>query len=169
MQFLVRANDTSEWMWRIYFRVMPVVLVMNFAVAPVISILVNWFANKNFEVENFFHPTPLVYVKIQLKIGSPIHHEIIYFSFKYSLPWNQTTFMGYVGELALSIPAGFGYWFVNGTFLLLFISICTHHQAFCEMLGHSVEKLNRSDGDENSQCIAKSFRDFIRFHLSVKE
>lgn len=85
---------------------------------------------------------------------------------KFSVPWNQSTPVGYVEEMCFSIPISFGYFFVSGTFSLLFISICVHHQAFYEMFKLSVNKLKRSNV---RRCDAKFLRDSIRFHILVKE
>lgn len=55
---------------------MAVVLIVNFAFAPLISVLFNWVTNNNSNVENFFHPIPYVYVnsiEFELKIFLPIY------------------------------------------------------------------------------------------------
>lgn len=86
----------------------------------------------------------------------------------FSLPWDQTTAMGYIGELAFSMPIGLGYFSINGGFLLLFISICQHHQAFYKIFEQSVNKLTRSN-DENNRCDARVLCNVIRFHIKIKE
>lgn len=78
-----------------------------------------------------------------------------------SLPWNQTTYLGYFAELLLLIPLAYGYMIINGTFLLLFISICMHHQAFHKMFKQST---NRTD-----KCDSKFLCDLMRFHVLAKE
>lgn len=75
--------------------------------------------------------------------------------------------MGYVAELAFTVPAAIGYPIVNGAFLLLFISICQHHQAFYKMIKYSMRKLNQPE--ENIECDAKFLCDLMRFHTSVKK
>ena len=74
--------------------------------------------------------------------------------------------MGYFGDLWFTALAGFGYLIVDGAFLLLFISICMHHQAFFKMFEHTIDKTNESDGN---RCDAKFLRDLIRFHTYAKE
>lgn len=59
---LARANNISEWMWKMYFKVTAFALIMNFAVAPPMFILFNWLTHQDLNVENFYHPIPYVYV-----------------------------------------------------------------------------------------------------------
>lgn len=107
---------------------------------------------------------------VEVFAGRRIATWILCFSLsKFSLPWNQTTLVGYAEELCFSIPVGFGYFFVNGVFSLLFISICQHHQAFYKMFKHSVVKSKPKRPNGTNQSDAKFFYDLIRFHTSVKE
>lgn len=89
----------------------------------------------------------------------------VFFGAKFSLPWDQTTLVGYVKELGFLIATGFGFFSCYAAFLLLFISICQHHQAFYKMIKHSVNKLKRSD---QNRCGPKFLRDLMRFHISIK-
>lgn len=139
---------------------------MNVAVAPLMSILLNCFIKKNLNVKNLYHPSPLVYVT---QFPFPLEcHFVDFFREFTSLPWNQTTFLGYIGELSLNFPIIAGYWVVNGTFLLLFIAICQHHQAFYKIFKHSVNKLNQIDNGSNHSS-SRSLCDLMRFHLSIVE
>lgn len=64
-QFLTHANNTSEWMWKMFSKNLAAGAVMIFTVAPLISAFLNWVTNKNVKVLNLYHPIPHVYVRIQ--------------------------------------------------------------------------------------------------------
>lgn len=152
----------SEWMWKIYLKfLIPNVIVMNQFVAPLITI----FHNDNRDVENFFHPLPMVWVYFISNVFADLKSFISKWSFfinlKSSLPWNQTTYLGYFAELILLIPLAYGYMIINGTFLLLFISICMHHQVFYKMFKHSTDGMKK--------CNRKFLCDSMRFHILAKK
>lgn len=97
---------------------------------------------------------------IILSIKCSFIHEI------YSFPWDQSTFAGYVAEIAFAINVSEAFLITNGTLLLLFMSICLHHQAFYEMFHHSVRKLDQMDKDRIGAELA---RNLICFHIKAKE
>lgn len=167
-RFLVRVNDTSKSMWKCFFTyVMAVNLLASLVVVPLISVYLDWLMNKSLNVGHFHHVVPSVYVKF--KIALPTHIKSCVITpppFQCSLPWNQTTLVGYFGELGFQLPVGFGFFFYSGVFLLLFISICQHHVAFYKMFKHSMNQMKRP-ADENSRCAAKNLCDLIRFHILV--
>lgn len=84
----------------------------------------------------------------------------------FSLPWNQTTFLGYSVEIAFTIYQGQTYMISNGVLLLFFISKCYHHQAFYSMFKHSVAKLEQSDANQSDKRL---LCDLIQFHVSIRE
>lgn len=94
---------------------------------------------------------------IYLSIEIQIHNR---------LPWNQQTQIGFFIEIVFTTCVGEIYLIVNGSFLLLFISICLHHQAFSKMFQYFVQKFTKDDEYQNH-------KDFLchlfRFHVSVKE
>lgn len=55
---LARVNNISEWMLKMYFKIMTAATIVNFVVVPLISDLFKWAINKNFRVETFYHPAP---------------------------------------------------------------------------------------------------------------
>lgn len=63
-RFLARVNYTSERMWKIFFKIVAVIITMNTVVLPLIS----FFSDPNSEVEKFHHPLPFVYVKISTEV-----------------------------------------------------------------------------------------------------
>lgn len=83
------------------------------------------------------------------------------------MPWDQTTFLGYIGEINSIAYFGFTYMVEDCMILLFFVSICMHHQAFHEIFEHSINNhdANSNNSDDNQQFIF----DLIRFHVSVKE
>lgn len=88
------------------------------------------------------------------------------FTIRHSLPWDQTTPFGYFMEMCVSLPFGAAYYIINGTLLILFVSICLHHQAFYEMFSYSVNSLQVVHGHHIKK---KILNDLVRFHIAVKE
>lgn len=82
----------------------------------------------------------------------------------HSLPWDQRRPLGYFGEFALSSAVAQTYVLANGSYILLFISICRHHQAFSKMFKHFAQSLIHSEKHPNDERI---LRDLIEFHISV--
>lgn len=82
------------------------------------------------------------------------------------MPWNQSTYVGYVGEIGFSVVTCEAYFLVDGLLLLLFISICLYFRSFREILKNSIRIRNQFDGnrfDHEFLC------DLIRFHISIKK
>lgn len=89
-----------------------------------------------------------------------------------SLPWDQSSVVGYLGEVFHITIATKVYLIVNGVPLMLFISICTQHRAFYPIFKHSIDKWNARDKIQQIQHHRdgkKFICGLIRFHLSVKE
>lgn len=84
----------------------------------------------------------------------------------FSLPWNQTTLMGYSGEICVIISAGFASFAISGALLILFVSVSLHHQAFYKIFKYKLDAVDRC---EENQCDEMFLRDLIRFHISAKE
>lgn len=84
----------------------------------------------------------------------------------HSLPYNQTTPLGYFGDVVASIAIGQGYLITSGSIMILFISICLHHRTFFNMFQHFTRKLDQSNRNQSDhECLCH----LIRFHLMVKE
>lgn len=82
------------------------------------------------------------------------------------MPFNQSTLVGYVLQVAYTINFSEMYYIANATFLILFITICLHNQAFYKMFRHSLQKLDQTNQDRNVQ---KILCDLIHFHITTKE
>lgn len=93
-----------------------------------------------------------------------LYHNLGIFS--NSLPWDQRTPQGYFGEVIFDVFMGHAYLFCNFTFLLLFVSICWHHQAFHKMFEHTSRKLNNHDRSRNN---TEFVCNLIRYQISVRE
>lgn len=74
--------------------------------------------------------------------------------------------IGYIGEITVDIDLAETYYTTNGTFLLLFISICLQHQAFYKMYQYSVSKWDQAGKDGSYE---KFLRNLIRSHITTKE
>lgn len=84
-----------------------------------------------------------------------------------SLPWNQTTAIGYFGETCMGAMIGYALTTFSGSLLIFFISMCLHHRAFRQMFDHSLQKFNRSVKKKPEST--KFLCNLIRFHSLVKE
>lgn len=161
-RFLVRANNQSERMWRIYFKFMAGILI-NISMTAVISVLYSLFAHGHFDATLAYYPYRYVWVKINKlqKIAYEVKIPIVP-----STPWDQQTPIGYFAIILFSNLAAQAYLLTNGITLLLFISICLQHRAFYKVVEHSLRKLDYKDGkrlDKESLC------KLIRFHMMIKE
>ena len=76
------------------------------------------------------------------------------------LPWNQETLIGYIAETGVcTIDFGF-YLLLNGTVLMLFVSLTWILQSFSKMYRHTANKLNKSDANQNDEEILCNMIDF---------
>lgn len=62
---------------------------------------------------------------------------------RFSLPWNQSTYIGNFAEVIAAVAIAEAYNITNHPILLLFISICIYHMTFFKMFVHLIEKLDR--------------------------
>lgn len=79
----------------------------------------------------------------------------------FSFWWNQKTPIGYLYEICVLNMIAMAYLFCNASFLLLFISMSLHHNAFYHMFGHTISKLGK--GDNRTVLL-----ELIKFHSSIK-
>lgn len=84
----------------------------------------------------------------------------------FSLPWNQTTYCGYIGEITFGTILAVSYGFTMHAVLILFISMCIYHVKFLDMFDHLAEKL---DNCSRVQCVNAKLCDMIRFRISVQK
>lgn len=179
-----QANAKSEWMWRVYFLTMIIVPISAGILGP-LSVLICWMRRGNIDTQYLYRPFRISYVEMhffRLFVKFQFFFEKKKFGFlfwkfgklekkinwncRFRLPWNQTSALGYAQDLFVEVLIGEAYMIFNGSFLLLFISICLHHQAFYKIFQLAVRKLDFSDrnqSDETTMC------QLIRFHILVKE
>lgn len=72
--------------------------------------------------------------------------------------------MGYWAEIVFNIAIDQAYLISNGALLLLFISICLHHQAFQKIIGYMATELNN-----NINTSENRLAEIIRFQMEIKE
>lgn len=89
-------------------------------------------------------------------------HEFINFS----LPWDQSTPIGYSGDVLFCIASGECYLIINGALIILFVSIWCCHEAFFKRFHLSVLRLNHPENKPNTN---KMLRELIHSHITVKE
>lgn len=99
-----------------------------------------------------------------------LHLSLLKILFKFglccSLPWDQSTALGYFGEILVISLNSQAFMLADGATLLFFLSLCFHHIAFYKMFKHSIAKLD--DVDQNQQNKLLLCR-VIRFHVVIKE
>lgn len=83
-----------------------------------------------------------------------------------SLPWNQNTPIGYITTMVYSISSSESYFLLNGSILLLFISMCLHHRAFYRRFEYSLDNLDNLNQKTNSN---QEFSELIDFHNSITQ
>lgn len=59
-RFLARANNFSEWIWKIYINIWVAAIIIHTFFVPSTSIAYSWVHNRNLNVTNFYHPIPFV-------------------------------------------------------------------------------------------------------------
>lgn len=74
-----------------------------------------------------------------------------FFIILFSLPWDQHTLIGYIGEVVFTIIFGGAFFICNGAYLIFFISICWHLKALSKMFQHSAQKLNEPNDDRDDE------------------
>lgn len=82
-----------------------------------------------------------------------------------SLPWDQETPIGYFFEICVDNLFGEAYIF-SASFILLFVSMCLHHQAFYQVFTHSLLECNRPNANYENKLLLHRL---IRFHITAKE
>ncbi|XP_031632738.1 odorant receptor 67a-like [Contarinia nasturtii] len=140
-QFLERANDKCEWLLKFYF-------------------------TRVFSIQWFFHLlTGIGSLLFCMYLDGELNRDHLYEPFHFVLPWNQTTPLGYCGQLSVTLLYFISYFTLNGAFFLIFISMCFHHEAFYEMFQHKLRKLNHPDENGNKK---KLLCKIIQFQISIR-
>lgn len=83
----------------------------------------------------------------------------------YSLPWNQKSWFGYIGEITVDVIIFTVALTIFGQLFLLFISICVHFFTFTEMFESFVNELDSLTEEKKK---TDSFRKLIEFHVDIK-
>lgn len=110
-----------------------------------------------------YHPIRLVWVcKIYFSTVNAIFYEKKIYC---SLPWNQESFFGYVGEIFVDVIICGTFVILYGQFSLLFISLCIHFFTFNEMFASFVKEVDNSADEMNK---TELIRKLIEFHIDIK-
>lgn len=165
-QFLMETNTRCQRMWRILIKCTIASMCWMFTTST-FSVIYFLKVHGTFDVNYLLHPFRITWVSNDCVCWSSVdglHHNLVIFSDR--LPWDQSTPAGYFGEVIFDVFMGHAYLFCNFTFLLLFVSICWHHQAFHKMFEHTSRKLNNHDRNRNNTEFVCSL---IRYQISVRE
>lgn len=142
MQYLMHANALSELMWTISLKyIMPIAMAFNMALAALSAIISIWIHGE--------------------LVSSDLYHPFD----EIQLPWNQLTFMGYLAEAFYTFMVGEMY-LLASSYILLFVSMCQHLDAFNQMFRHFVNELNQNRANLNDKRLLCQV---IRFHIEIKE
>lgn len=167
IEILNHANNKCEWLWTIHFKFMTI-FFLNVILLCGISIFICWLNYGKLQIDHFYHPADTECAKqlfnhfLKLLFDKICDSKCVF----HRLPWNQSTFLGYFVEIFGGILYSEGYYLQNGVLLLLFLSICIHHQAFYKMFQYLTVELNHDDGN---RCVQKHMGKLVRFHVSAKE
>lgn len=114
----------------------------------------------------FSHPNLRMFAK---QIVIFFHSYIVFNSFYFSLPWNQQNILGWIVSVTLAILNSMVLYFLNGTFLSFFVSLCECHKAFQLVFENLTEILN--ENIEKNDCIAmkSALCELIRQNIIGKE
>lgn len=160
---LVQAHNKSEQLWQFYFKLMLGVLIM-LSITSGASVIHCWIINGRFDENSVFRPLKASYVeKDNLNTNFLKHSYILQF---FSVPWNQSTLFGFFEDVLFCIIVAEAVFLFNGAFILLFISICWHHQAFDQMLQHSLIKFEHFN---KKRDVKELICNFVNFHNAAKE
>ncbi|XP_055307926.1 odorant receptor 85c-like [Sitodiplosis mosellana] len=138
-RFLAQANNRSEKIWKWFFM---------FIVSTNIGIILMWIAS-------------LIICRIS---HGYFDTKFLLHPFKVSLPWNQKTLIGYIFEFLSEFVFSCSYYYSNGTVVILFVSICLHHQAHFKIFQKSLTKLNGPGENRNDATLLRAL---IQFHGSA--
>lgn len=161
MQSLTRANSQSEWICKLYIIYLMGGGICFAAFSALLSMFYCWLVTRGLNTKKFFYLFRVVWVK-NVKLNAINANCLNEFS---SLPWNQDTVLGYLGEICFNIVTGEAY-LASTSIILFFISMCLHHRAFYHIFRHSVSKINHLDKKRTNKEI---LCEVIRFHISVKK
>lgn len=90
----------------------------------------------------------------------------LFIPYKYSVPWNQKTFLGWATSSTYSMTAAGFFVFVNSIFISFFMGVTYFFQAFCITFRILINKANFTKVHAN---IKKSLCDAILFHRFSKK
>lgn len=156
-------------MYRILFKTVIFGAIWIVAVS-VVSVFICWFNHGHFDAKYVYHPFRLewdFWKLFRTKWDSiNTHVQINRLIFSYRLPWDNSTLIGFVAEICSILNCYHSYNIVNGSTMLLFISICLHHQAFFKMVQHSISKIDRNVHRQNYDQL---LCELIHFHTSAKK
>lgn len=162
-QFLEQANINSERISKKYLLYVVFGFFVNTFVMSGFSVIICHMLIGKFDPKYVYHPFRTLWVSNFFYVWK---HFIFDTKLNFRLPWNLTIQTGYYYEICYDAFMGDSYLFANGTMLLLFISICLHHNKFAKRFSYSLGKLNNANrvcNDKDVLC------ELIDFHTSVKE
>lgn len=179
-EFFTRANSKCEFIWKLYFSVYTICFCV-FLMSCLVSIPICWWKQDNLDdSDHFFHIVNILWVIcLSNLLNNILCYDILCLIIKYfwilfcfihvyncSLPWNQSTYIGYVGEILYLIPCCWGVVLTNGAIMVTFISISIFHQTFYEIFECLLSTLNHNDKSTPAEMIIENS---IRFRITTEK
>lgn len=113
---------------------------------------------------------------IEFELGEKLDHFHKYFFFTkltnnllftYSLPWDQSTPLGYFGEVCVATSNELIFWIVAPQILFLFVFLCKNNFIFAEMFVSFLDEFDELHKQKIQQK-CDLLRKLIDFHNGIK-
>lgn len=129
-----------------------------------ITILQCFIVHGQFDAEYLLHPHRIRY--IHMKDLKKKGKFLTLLDFVHTrLPWDQTTPIGYFGEICIALLHGQMILAVDNQVLLIFVFLCKNNFAFTEMFANFIDQFGRIHGMQQ-KC--DSIRKLVDFHNDIK-
>lgn len=99
-------------------------------------------------------------------MNTDVQYSFVMIEYHFSLPWNQSTLLGYSYEICYEMTLAMSFFAVNGLFLIFFISMCLCHNSFYKIFR---SLLNQLDDSKTTRESEEALCNLIRFRVSVQE
>lgn len=155
----MQTNRVCKTIWQIHFKCVIVIMVLGVSMGPISVIFCQ--NSGNYDVKCFVHSSRVMWVKFIWKSTFMFMNSK---SLIHRLPWNQQTLTGYTAELCF-VALFIGIYFIsNGSFIILFISICLHHQTYYKIFQQSTLEFSHFNGN-HKELLCK----LVHFHISIRK
>lgn len=175
-KILAKTNEKCEWIAKVLIIYVPVGFGISISSTAILNIIFCLIKDGTVEVESLFFPSKFAYVRniicdflsllsIYHNYESKISFHWIYFS----LPWNQHNILGWIVSVTIAVLNSMVLFFLNGTFLSFFVSLCECHKAFQLVFENLTEILNEKIGKNDCIEMKSAICELIKQNIIGKE